>query len=210
VKKLICFVLFSVAVCSCNNHAPESGNPPKQSTLKDSPALKKDTTKAIAAKSDTTPLPPEHYTRQGPEIGFDLCDSERVGDLHIGMTKEQVIKLLGQPESKSDTMRAGADGLLYQQWEYKKQGISLAMGGDDLSNLAIRDLTVFAPCTFKTRRRIGIGSTVKDISTAYKKAMRISSEKISGMIILGSAYGGIQFTINKDKVDTLFIGASAE
>lgn len=209
---LILFALVMVFGCHTNPVGPDLSSPQDTPISSQSGnTILKDSAKPLTAKLDTTPLPPEHYTRKGPEIGFDLCDSERVGELHIRMSKEQVIKLLGQAESKTDTVRTGADGLIHQDWVYKKKGIWLDMAGEDMSKLSIDGLMIYAPCAFKTRRRIGIGSTVKEIGIAYRKAIKMAEDSlVPPLIIVGSAYGGIQFTIDKDKVDTLFIGATAE
>lgn len=208
---LILFALLMAYGCHTNPVGPDLSSPQDTPiSSKNSNVISKDSTKSLTTKPDTTPLPPEHYTRKGPEIGFDLCDSERVGKLYLGMPGGQLVMIIGIPNKKSDTIRTGADGLIHQDWIYKKEGIWLDMAGEDMGTLKIAGLTIYAPCTFKTKRRIGIGSTISDIHKAYPKAMKISSETSARMIVIGSYYGGIMLTIDNNKVDTLFIGASAE
>jgi hypothetical protein len=203
-------VLLSLLVYGCNNPAPlDTGVKEPKPAMKDSVGIKKDAIKPMVAKEDTAPLPPEHYKVKGPELGFELMDSEKIGDLRIGLTKKQVIYLFGQPETKSDTTIDQVNGELNQEWDYKKKGIIVWMEGDDYAKLAISAYTIAAPFMGKTKRRIGIGSTAEEIRKAYPKALDREESK-GKWIVLGSVYGGIEFTMHNNKADTIFVGASAE
>jgi len=203
--KPLFFVIFTLLLYSCSPPIPPVTS--VKNTHADS--TDNDTNKINPLKADDSPLPPEHYKNKGYEIGFELMDSEKVGGIGIGIAMESVIKILGQPEKKSDTGINQVDGLLSQEWEYKKHGIFLWMEGEKLSKLYVASITLTSPCTLKTRRKIGIGSTSEDVKIAYHKAMD-TAENTTHLLIAGSAYGGIQFIIHDNKVDTLFIGASAE
>ena len=70
-------------------------------------------------------------------------------------------------------------------------------------------VTVFPPFEGKTSRGVGIGSTEEEVRAAYKNLIDPGSRP-GEMIIAGSVYGGVFFTIEDGKVTTIFIGAGAE
>jgi hypothetical protein len=81
--------------------------------------------------------------------------------------------------------------------------------GQNNSNQVIGMLTISEPCELKTSRRIGIGSNMEEVKSAYKVAIDPSSSD-SETIVAGSVYGGIIFKMENNKVKSIFIGASAE
>jgi|SRR6185312_1395249 len=200
-KTLLGLTVFALVVYGCNS---SSSNENKSGTNQDALG-----NKTITAKVDSMALPPEHYTKKGDDIGFELMDSEKLGDIKIGMPKEQVIKLLGHPEIQTDTSIDQANAMLSQGWSYKKKGIAMSMEGESYAELKIMNIAITHPCTYKLKRRIGIGSTVQEIKDAYPRALN-KEQSSDSLILLGSVYGGIQFIIHNNKVDTLFIGATAE
>jgi len=120
------------------------------------------------------------------------------------------LKLLGEPASKSKAVEWGADGLMHQDWIYKSKGITVNMDKSKEGTQTIFSITVSSPCTFKTRKNMGIGSTYKEVMAAYEKKIDKTASD-NKTITVGSVYGGIIFTFGKDdKADTFFIGAAAE
>ena len=197
-----------VVVCiACNNHTTPVDSTITIPVVKDSIKPKKDSVAIVKPKAED-PLPPEKYKSTGDSIGWELLDSERVGDIKIGMAKAKVLDLLGKPDKKTKPMELWIDGATYQEWDYSKKGISISM---NVSDNVVGEFTIYAPCELKTKRRIGIGSTSKEVIEAYKKAIKLGDNFISShLIIAGSAYGGIQFTIKDKKVTEIFFGATAE
>jgi hypothetical protein len=134
-----------------------------------------------------------------------------VGDLSLGLIQSKVIELLGQPDSKGKSEEWGADGRVHQDWIYKVKGITLNMDQNmNLAEQTIFSIRITKPCNFKTKRNTGIGSTYQEVMAAYEKEIDKTATD-ANTITVGSVYGGIIFTFNKDgKADTVFIGAAAE
>jgi hypothetical protein len=73
----------------------------------------------------------------------------------------------------------------------------------------VKSISISAPCSYKTNRNIGIGSTSDEVLAAYKA--EIEEENISeSEILAGSVYGGVVFHLENDRVSSIFIGAAAE
>jgi hypothetical protein len=179
--KLLSFIIFILTICGCSHPIPPAN------TIKNTPIDTTDTT------SDGNKI---------IRIGFEPMDSEKIGEIRIGMAMESVINKLGQPGEKTDTAISPVDGLLCQEWRYKKHGIFLWMEGKKSSKMYVESITINAPCDFKTNRRIGIGSSSQDIKSAYHQDMDIAKNTV---------YGGMLATIHNNKIDTITVaGAEKE
>lgn len=159
----------------------------------------------------------------------DILAVEAIGPLKSGMKKDEVIKALGNPESKSKIQWMGATGLAYQDWNYPKQGITVTMSAEPLEDdpekmsdpalvltenqvgeFSLDSIYIKSPCKLKTRKGIGIGSSRVEFEKAYPKNTwdeHFSSEK---SVIVGSIYGGLALDFEGDKVVRIRLGAFAE
>lgn len=142
---------------------------------------------------------------------FKLMYEESIGFLRIGLSNVEVTNELGEPTEKSEAVEWGADGAVHQSWYYKTTGVELDMIGNS-GALEVSSIKITAPCKYKTKRGIGIGSSRKDIIEAYKD--EISMENYTGfeepIIVAGSFYGGVIFSFENDTVSRIFIGAAGE
>lgn len=142
---------------------------------------------------------------------FRLMYEESIGFLRIGLSNEEVTNELGEPTEKSEAVEWEADGGVHQSWYYRESGIDLDMVGNS-GELILRSIKITAPCKYKTKRGIGIGSSRKDVIEAYKD--EISMENYTGfeepIIVAGSFYGGVIFSFENDTVSRIFIGAAGE
>lgn len=150
------------------------------------------------------------YIKSKSEQGFTLMEEEALGGLALGTEDKECIKLIGEPERKSDLIVWGADGLEHQSWFYLSKGIELDMVRTDGWKQAINRITIEKPCSFKTKRNIGIGSSKKDVLDAYKDFFIDENEIDGNKIILGTIYGGITMFLENDIVKQIYIGANAE
>lgn len=169
------------------------------------------------------PLPPEKYEGKSKnEIGLELMYIEELNGLKYGLAGSEVVALIGQPDSLSEALVWGADGMTHQTWYYLKKGIEIDMLGEmdvhdpslTLQNnltigLTIDMITIKAPCNFKTKRRVGIGSSADEVKTAYKKAYN-KKESDTGKIVAGTVFGGIIFELENNFVKSIFLGAASE
>jgi hypothetical protein len=166
-----------------------------------------------AATPTSAPLPP------CPEGDDGACLVERLGEDELGPLKQglaakEVLTLLKAAEKKSAIEEEGATGLFVQQWEYPKLGISLGLAADTKKGAqTINTLSISAPCAYKTKRGMGLGSTLDELKSAYQNAMSkddLARNDPEGSYIAGSVYGGISFQLKGGKVASIFMGAMAE
>ena len=142
------------------------------------------------------------------QIGFALM-KENLGFITIGIADSDTVKMLGDPEQKSNARVWGADGLEHQRWYYRTQGIELDMirkGSIQTVNM----VTIKSPCDFKTHRGIQIGSSEVEVQRAYNKEINPQDSKSNSTIVAGTIYGGIIFSMKDGAVISIFIGAAAE
>lgn len=144
-------------------------------------------------------------------IGFELVKEESLFVLNNAVTGPDVIKLMGEPEEKSEAAVWGADGLEHQTWYYKAQGLEIGFIKDNSNIQTVNLITVSSPSKLKTSRGIGVGSTKSEILKAYEN--EINQEEYGmepGRIVAGTVYGGLVFKLENDKVASIFIGSAAE
>lgn len=133
------------------------------------------------------------------------------GDLKDGLADTAVVAKLGEPESKSGREEEGATGDIVDQWNYPKQGVTLTMRSTTMTGAqSIGGLTITAPCEFKTKLGIGIGSTRAEVLAAYGTFKDPEFPARPDQFIAGSVYGGTFFDFTEDKVVSMFMGAGAE
>ncbi len=144
------------------------------------------------------------------------CRAKNLGDAKIGwwdgkQTSAEIVAKLGEPDKKSARFEEGATGEFIESWEWSAQGIMLTMTAPNMTDpiTTSRDISVNAPFAGKTDRDIGLGSTEEEVRAAYSASLDPSSRP-GEMVIAGSVYGGIFFTITGGKVSKIFIGAGAE
>ena len=144
------------------------------------------------------------------KIGFRLMKEENLGNLALGLSDSDVIKYLGEAEKKSEAKVWAADGNVHQSWYYPAKGIELDMSNRPEGKPVVGRIALTAPCELKTRRGIGIGSTVQDVKTAYAKELDPNFSPESSSLLAGTVYGGIIFSLQDGAVSRIFIGAAAE
>jgi len=101
-----------------------------------------------------------------------------------------------------------ADGLYHQYWTYTQIGISLDIVGKEDERQTVSRITVTEPCTFKTKRNIGIGSRIDELEqpTSQKLILHLQVQVHYPLHSLRRSY----FSIENKKVNQIFIGVAAE
>lgn len=141
------------------------------------------------------------------KIGFDVMKNEAIGFLEIGLSDSGVLAGLDEPDDKSPMRVWGADGLEHQKWFYPTKGIELDMKRRD-GILVVNMICIKSPCDYKTKQGIGIGSSTKEVHSAYIN--KLNPEFGDSKLVVGTAYGGIIFGMSDGAVPSIFIGAAAE
>lgn len=153
--------------------------------------------------------PEEIPEKDFSEIGFQLMETETIGDLKVGLTVEEVEKIIGKAEEVTPFEYWGADGFEHQARVYQNETIELDFVKLDDRRIVSNMITIAEGCELKTSRDIGIGSSYEDVYQAYKN--EISTPDNPSTLIAGTIYGGIIFQFSDaDVVNNIFIGAAAE
>lgn len=147
--------------------------------------------------------------KQFTQMGLDLMKNESFGNIKLSLGLTDIREYIGEPEDKSSLDMWGSDGNYHQDWNYNKMGLVLNIIGQVDSGKVINTMTISGLSGLKTKRLIGIGSTMEDVQAAYKESINPSSSN-ADMMVAGTIYGGIIFNMENKKVKSIIIGASAE
>ena len=92
-------------------------------------------------------------------------DSE-LGGLGLSSSDSDVLRVLGEPESKSEVIFAQYDARYHQQWHYPAQGIIVDIAWwDDEKNICY--ISAISPCNLSLDRGVSTGSTLEEVINAY-------------------------------------------
>jgi hypothetical protein len=144
------------------------------------------------------------------QIGFGLMKNETIGNLAVGISESELLTLLGEAEQKSTAKVWAADGNEHQSWFYPSKGIDIDMVERRDGMPVVGRVTIVSPCTLKTKRGIGIGSTAQEVQIAYKDEINPESIRENSSLVAGTVYGGIIFSLKDGVVSRIFSGAAAE
>lgn len=143
--------------------------------------------------------------------GDKTVQDETFGKLRHEQKAEAVTALLGRPETKSKDKLWEATGEWVQEWRYTAQGLKLNMASDAKNGAkTVATITATAPCLLATARGIRIGSSISEVTKAYKNVQDKEMSEPGKSFVAGSVYGGVIFSFKDGKVSQIFIGAAAE
>ena len=162
-----------------------------------------------AGKESTSTTTTDSTKKTAPSSG--KIDIESFGDIKLGQPATSLIKVLGEPDNKTKAIEWEADGLMHEDWTWKSKGLIINLSSEinNTATIQVFSIRAKAPCTFKTKANIGIGSSYAEVQEAYKKDIN-AEESNKEQVTVGSIYGGIIFTFRNDKVESVFLGAAAE
>jgi hypothetical protein len=148
---------------------------------------------------------------QATAAEFDL-NAVMLGKLKIGSAISVIQQQLPHCTfTKNERTEWGADGLFHQNWQSKSCGVEFDIVSDTKNSAqSISSMSIQSPSTLVTDRGVSIGSNVSDITSHYKNYVNSEESTPKKVIVIGSIYGGIQFFLQQDTVQSIFIGASAE
>ena len=191
--KPLLFLLLSVAFTSCMKEKSETNQVTSTDTVNKTAEIK---TEPVATNEKS--------------IEFNYA-TETLGNwLKIGTEEKTVKAKIGEDFKVSVLGESQVSGFYEEEWLFAKQGLKLLMESENPeSQKTVAQFTVTAPSKLKTLKGIGIGSTKAEILSAYHGQIN-TEEATDDTIIVGSIYEGLFFTMKKDIVEEIFIGAIAE
>jgi hypothetical protein len=143
------------------------------------------------------------------EGSFDVLTNERFGPLRIGLSAVDARAALGEPSAVDGPYPNEVEGGLSWTWTYPDRGVTLSLVGPTDDNPRVDAITLGEGCSLTSRFGIGIGSPVADVERAYGTCLS-PDDSSDGMLVAGSVYGGVMFSIEDGVVRSIFAGAAAE
>ena len=172
-----------------------------------------------ASENNSNPTEQESNTANNDSSAAENEKNDEAGSSFLPVvyktTASEVIKNLGEPDFKGEEMLLGADGKLHQDWVYTNKGIKTSMARTEKeTEYTVWALTIKDPCKLLIEG-IGIGSTKEDVVNAHgsnidQTISTAFSTPEKELILVGTIYDGIFFTIENGKVTEIFVGAKAE
>ena len=140
-----------------------------------------------------------------------LIEDESLGKITLQLKADPLITSIGKPEGKGKDVMWEAIGEWVQEWRYPAQGLKLNMGSEKQGGTkSVQSITATAPCKLATKKGIKIGSSIAEVTKAYKD-VQDKEESVPGKtFVAGSVYGGVIFTFKDGAVVQIFVGAAAE
>jgi hypothetical protein len=124
---------------------------------------------------------------------------------------DKLTALVGKVEGKGKDVMWDAIGEWVQEWRYPAQGLKLNMASEEKGGAkSVLTITANAPCQLATKRGIKIGSSIAEVTKAYKDVHDKEQSVPGKSFVAGSIYGGVIFTFKDGKVSEIFVGAAAE
>jgi hypothetical protein len=95
-------------------------------------------------------------------------ETETLGGFAIGSETSELLRKLGEPETKSiDSEAEAAFGCFFTEWLYPDRGLSFAVCGDQRGEGYVRWITASPPSMARTSGGIGPGSSAADMKIVY-------------------------------------------
>jgi len=192
---LILLTVLFILTISCGNKKSNQANNEKQSS-----------TSELIDRNDTDKSDSSEYIF---EKGLELMEKETIGKIKLGMTFNEIIEYYGEPNEISEPSFSDVDGQYYLSTDYPEKGILIVFLIKNDSIKEVSTIEIKIPSELKTSRQIGIGSNYDEVRNAYKELFNPEFSDAE-TIIVGSIYGGIVFNLKDNKVERIYIGASAE
>jgi len=128
----------------------------------------------------------------------------------VGLTQVEVVKLLGEPASKSPVIEQFADGTFVTEWKWPAKGIEIGMTSRTTNGaFTLYSIMLKSPSTIRTKHGVGIGSSRADVQRAYGEQIN-GDESDATKIVIGEAHGGAYIALANGKVKSIYVGSAAE
>jgi hypothetical protein len=138
-------------------------------------------------------------------------DGDHLGALYLGQPSADVVKAIGEPETRGDLIDRPSAGDFAAPWEYPAKGLTLELVAPaKAAPLTVASITCSAPCALRTDRGIGVGSSPADVKAAYGDREDKDHPMTEARFVVDSLFGGIIFSFEGDRVTSIFFGAAAE
>ncbi|MBM3416363.1 MAG: hypothetical protein FJY20_07925 [Bacteroidetes bacterium] len=147
-----------------------------------------------SSNTDTTSPPPPATNPPGVEMIPAGPDIISLGDIRLGLSYSELVKLIGEPDSKSKAIEWEADGLLHEDRTWESKGLVLNMASEinAPASLAVFSITAKAPALLKQKPVWASAAVMQKYRKLIrmilikKKAARINSQLAPYMAVSSS------------------------
>lgn len=139
---------------------------------------------------------------------IDKNDLNREAYNGFYFSEKDIVKILGQPTSKSKPVEYGYGGE-HQDWIYQGKGIKIDMNRFGDGDYGTSFIYLESPFKYKTKEGIGIGSTKEQVVAAYKDIITRYEKDHEGndIIVLGqSSSSGMAIVFKNNRVNKIQMG----
>lgn len=169
---------------------------------------------APAAAPAAAPSAAPASSTEAPPAPIASFREESFGPLSLGMKSAELVRVLGEPESRPPFEEMAATGERIAEWAWPTQGVS-AMMSDGADGPVLVSLTLTAPSELRANYGgVGLGSTRDEVLAAYADVPvapdddpRESPDR-PDHVRLGNPYECLSFRLTDGRVTVIFLGST--
>ena len=169
----------------------------------------------ISACGAASPTAPATAAAAQPEPAtITRWEEESFGPLRLGMTGEQAIHALGEPESRPELVEMEATGERVASWSWPGRGVSMTLH-DGAGGVVVDAITLTGPSDLRAAfGRVGLGSTREEVLAAYadvsggEDAEPREDPDRPDQVRIGNAYACLSFTFTDGRVSGIHLGST--
>ena len=166
----------------------------------------------VLSACGAAPASPTAPASRSPIAGWE---EETFGPLRLGMSGEEAIAVLGEPEHRPDFVEMAATGERVAEWSWPARGVSMSMV-DGADGATVASLTLSAPSELRgTYGGVGLGSTRDEVLAAYAELppgpddVPRDDPESPDVVRFGNLYACLSFRVSDDgRVTSVFLGST--
>jgi len=169
----------------------------------------------VSACGGASPPAAETAASAGSErAAIARWEDESFGPLRLGMTAEQAIAALGEPEARPDFVEMEATGERVASWSWPARGASLTLH-DAPEGAVVVAISLAAPSDLRgAHGGVGLGSTREEVLAAYadvsggEDAEPREDPDQPDRVRIGNAYACLSFSLTDGRVSGILLGST--
>ncbi len=166
----------------------------------------------VLSACGAAPTSPTAPASRSPIAGWE---EETFGPLRLGMSTEDAIAALGEPEHRPELVEMAATGERVAEWSWPARGVSLSVV-DGPDGVTVAALTLSAPSELRaTYGGVGLGSTRDEVLAAYAELPAgpddVPRDDLESpeVVRFGNLYACLSFRLSDDgRVTSVFMGST--
>lgn len=152
---------------------------------------------------------------------FATCLAEKqdpftLGKLSLGQKESRVLRILGQPQGKSEVVEEMATGEMVQRWSYPDQGLDIELSRTKEDEpFTVYRMHAKAPCDLAAYKGIRIGAFAVEVKAVARSLGKMEGVEVSQSdrgcgFLWADSYQSLSVTFTGGKVSEIFLGPGPE